>query len=409
MAADTTFIIAADHPALDGHFPGNPVVPGVIVLEQVQRALEERIGALRLTGLPQVKFLSPLRRPASSPSEALPPRTRTSIAAAAAGQSRAAPCNSRPMRATQVEPHWLGTAQRGSPALIRFIAWVALRVGRPVARAMLYPVVAYFAIFSVRPPRASRAYLARVLNHKPRVRDVFRHYHAFAATLLDRVYFLTGRHADLALNVHGAEPLLALHRSRRGAVLLGSHLGSFEALHAGGVSGPQLDIGMLMDNANAQKVMRILAALDPSLSDTVISLGAPDSLLRAKARIDAGGLVGVLGDRLRPGDRAVPCPFLGATMWFPEAPFVFAALTGAPIVLCFGLSRGDRRYDLHFELFRERIVLPRAGRREEVAALARDYASRLEHYTRMAPYNWFNFYDSWAVPGGGEARWPSAH
>jgi predicted LPLAT superfamily acyltransferase len=23
------------------------------------------------------------------------------------------------------------------------------------------------------------------------------------------------------------------------------------------------------------------------------------------------------------------------------------------------------------------------------------YAQRLEHYCRMAPYNWFNFYDFW--------------
>jgi predicted LPLAT superfamily acyltransferase len=308
------------------------------------------------------------------------------------------------MRATQVESHWLGAAQRGSPALIRLIVWVARRIGRPVARALLYPIVAYFVIFSVRPRRASRTYLARVLNRKPGIRDVFRHYHAFAATLLDRVYLLTGRHAELTLNVHGTERVLALLQSRRGVVLLGSHLGSFEALRAAGVSGPQLDVSMLMDNANAQKMMRILAALDPSLADMVISLGAPDSLLRAKARIDAGGLVGMLGDRLRPGDSAVPCPFLGATMWFPGAPFVFAALTQAPVVLCFGLYRGDRRYDLHFELFRERIVLPRAERSEAVAALVRDYASRLEHYTRMAPYNWFNFYDTWAAPGGEEAR-----
>ena len=119
---------------------------------------------------------------------------------------------------------------------------------------------------------------------------------------------------------------------------------------------------------------------------------------------DAGGLVGLLGDRLRPGDRAVSCPFLGATMWFPESPFVFAALTEAPVVLCFGLYRGGRRYDLHFELLRERIALPRTGRREAVGELVRDYASRLEHYTRMAPYNWFNFYDTFAAPDGGEAR-----
>lgn len=309
-----------------------------------------------------------------------------------------------PIRTAQAESSWLGAAQRGSPALIRFIVWVALRIGRPVARAMLYPIVAYFVTFSVRPRRASRAYLARALNRAPTLRDVFRHYHTFAATLLDRIYFLTGRHGELALRIHAPEPVLGLIQRGRGAVLLGSHLGSFEALRAAAATEPRLDISMLMDNANAQKMMRILNPLDPALADSIINLGAPDSLLRAKSRIDAGGMVGVLGDRLRPGDRAVPCPFLGATMWFPEAPFVFAALVGAPVVLCYGLYRGGRRYDLHFELFRERIDLPRAGRSDAVAELAHEYAARLEHYTRTAPYNWFNFYDTWAEPDRGEAH-----
>jgi 3-hydroxyacyl-[acyl-carrier-protein] dehydratase len=59
--ADAAFMIAPGHPALDGHFPGNPVVPGVLVLEHVQQALEARIGPVTLTGMPQVKFVSPLR------------------------------------------------------------------------------------------------------------------------------------------------------------------------------------------------------------------------------------------------------------------------------------------------------------------------------------------------------------
>jgi len=61
MPTDATFTIAADHPALAGHFPGNPIVPGVLVLEHVQKALEARVGPVRLTGVPQAKFLSPLR------------------------------------------------------------------------------------------------------------------------------------------------------------------------------------------------------------------------------------------------------------------------------------------------------------------------------------------------------------
>jgi len=53
--------IAANHPALSGHFPGHPVVPGVVLLEAVAAALPQHAGtALRVTGFPVVKFLAPL-------------------------------------------------------------------------------------------------------------------------------------------------------------------------------------------------------------------------------------------------------------------------------------------------------------------------------------------------------------
>lgn len=59
-AETASFIIPADHPCLAGHFPGRPVVPGVVVLDRVLDAIDgvhAPLGALRL---PQVKFLQPL-------------------------------------------------------------------------------------------------------------------------------------------------------------------------------------------------------------------------------------------------------------------------------------------------------------------------------------------------------------
>jgi 3-hydroxymyristoyl/3-hydroxydecanoyl-(acyl carrier protein) dehydratase len=53
--------IAASHPALPGHFPGHPVVPGAVLLEAVAAALPRHAdGPVRITGFPVVKFLAPL-------------------------------------------------------------------------------------------------------------------------------------------------------------------------------------------------------------------------------------------------------------------------------------------------------------------------------------------------------------
>lgn len=54
------FSISIDHPALPGHFPGRPIVPGVVVLDRVLAAIEAQHGALGPLRMPQVKFVQPL-------------------------------------------------------------------------------------------------------------------------------------------------------------------------------------------------------------------------------------------------------------------------------------------------------------------------------------------------------------
>ncbi|MDQ3288980.1 MAG: hypothetical protein M3Q42_12120 [Pseudomonadota bacterium] len=62
----TSFAIPADHPCLPGHFPGRPLVPGVVLLERVIEAIASECLALGLPvsaeslRLPQVKFMQPL-------------------------------------------------------------------------------------------------------------------------------------------------------------------------------------------------------------------------------------------------------------------------------------------------------------------------------------------------------------
>jgi 3-hydroxymyristoyl/3-hydroxydecanoyl-(acyl carrier protein) dehydratase len=53
-------LIASNHPSLPGHFPGNPVVPGVVILDEVLDALEQWEPHITIEGFTTVKFLQPL-------------------------------------------------------------------------------------------------------------------------------------------------------------------------------------------------------------------------------------------------------------------------------------------------------------------------------------------------------------
>jgi 3-hydroxymyristoyl/3-hydroxydecanoyl-(acyl carrier protein) dehydratase len=62
MAYERTVVIGHDHPSLAGHFPGHPVVPGVVLLNEVLCLVREASAIARsITGLPMVKFSSPVR------------------------------------------------------------------------------------------------------------------------------------------------------------------------------------------------------------------------------------------------------------------------------------------------------------------------------------------------------------
>ena len=292
-------------------------------------------------------------------------------------------------------PNWLRQAERSNNAILKLMVWISLTLGRKISRIVLFGIALYFVLFSPRARRASRQYLHRALNRWAEWSDGFRHVLYFASTVHDRIYLLNDRFDLFDIEVIGAENLHASLARQPGALLIGAHLGSFEVLRAAGRGKAGLKIAMLMYEENARKINAALEAINPAATEDIIALGRLDSMLEARDKLDQGYLVGMLADRALGNDPTVDYDFLGEMAPFPLGPFRMAAMLRRPVFFMTGLYLGGNRYQIHFEQLADFSATSRAERDAAIGAAQQRYVERLNHFCRIAPYNWFNFFDFW--------------
>ena len=177
---------------------------------------------------------------------------------------------------------WVHQSERGSRFLITLIGWITLKVGRWAARLLLYPITLYFLLTAREQRIASRQFLSRALGRKARWWNVARHFHAFAGTILDRVYLVAGDHRRFELRMHGVDVALEEVAKGRGCILLGAHLGSFEVMRMLAMIDDRVEVKVLMYQDHNATLTNLIYSLNPHFSDSIIPIGAIDSLLRVQ-------------------------------------------------------------------------------------------------------------------------------
>lgn len=305
--------------------------------------------------------------------------------------------------------HWMERPEAGGWFAIWLIRFVALHCGRGFTRVFLYPITLYFYLRRGPERRTARDYFRR-LNGKPgSAWQVMRLIHAYATTILDRVFLLARGTHGYQVTLVGADELHARLDRGQGVLLLGAHMGSFEVLRVLATRKPQYPLKLVMDKGKTPALTALLESLAPDLAHNIIDTarGGTDIVLAMSETVRAGGMVTLLGDRGRPHELMREVPFLGAPAAFPANPWLIASLLKVPVVLCMGLYRGGNRYDLVFETLADRVELPRSDRNAALDVYIGHYATRLEHYLRADPYNWFNFYDFWQPQSTAEFRHPA--
>lgn len=229
-------------------------------------------------------------------------------------------------------------------------------------------------------------------------------YHHLLAAFWQYQNFTT-IHYDRFLNDHGQQTtfsssgwekmLSVVHE--KGAILLMSHLGNWEiAAHLLKQQEEQLPLLLYMGIKEKEGVERLQKEGLGESGVRIVGVerdgGSPFDAVEGIRFLQDGGLVSMTGDILwRDDQRYVEVEFLGGKARLPEAPYVFALVSGAPIFCFFSFRTGKNSYSF---LFADPIRLQcgeRKERRQVIRDSAQQYATLLEEQLRRHPYEWYHF------------------
>jgi len=302
---------------------------------------------------------------------------------------------------------WAQIEEVGTQRSLRVVSGIARRVPRPLALALMAVIAVYYTLRNGEARRSSRAYLARVwatpegpeaLGSAPGLRTVFRHIREFAVSLYDRVMVLSGALDGVAAEHDGSGEIFAMARANRGALFIGSHLGSTDMLW---LISKQYDlrVNVVAFFDNARHINAFFESIDSETHVRVIEID-PDSVRAAfeiRACLERGEVVVILADRLPPGRavRVAEVDFLGAPARFPFSPFRLASTLGCATYFALCVRTGDARYKTVLRPLGDGAPITRSEREKHARELLERYKSHLEAWCLRFPLQWFNFFDFW--------------
>lgn len=267
-------------------------------------------------------------------------------------------------------------------------SWLFVLVARFIAAG-------YF-VFSRRVPESRRFYAALFpeRGHLYHLWCTFRQYQNFTTIHFDR--FLMAKARPATFTAEGWENMAAVS-GQQGGILLMSHLGNWE-MAATLLKQQEKDLQLLLYMGRKEKegVERVQKEELRRSGITIIAAdkesSSPFTAVEGIRFLQSGGLVSMAGDIVwRNDQRKVRVTFLGHVAYLPEAPFIFALVSGAPLLVFFVFRTGKSSY--HFILSEPIAIQPasRQARPEAIARAAQQYADLLEQSLRRHPFEWYHF------------------
>ncbi len=282
---------------------------------------------------------------------------------------------------------WSGKSRGGSFGY-KFFIFLIRKAGLGFAYGFLALVVVYFIPCAPKATAAVWFYNRRILNYGrlKACRYLFVHYYRFGQTMIDKMAIGAGMEDKFRFEFDNYTEFLKILDSGSGVVMIGAHVGSWEA-------GSQFfgdyakKMNIVLYDAEYEKIKKIVErySAESQLKVIAVNKDGLESVIRIKRALDEGEYVCFQGDRYVGEENTLEAEFLGRKARFPLGPFLIGDRMKCKVVFYYAMREKGRQYRFHF------VEATQKDKKE----LLEEYIEVTERIVRHYPQQWFNFYKFW--------------
>ncbi len=282
---------------------------------------------------------------------------------------------------------WQQEKEMSNGFWLSLIINLAIKLPRWSVRLLLYPIVLFYVLIAPQKRKVSRHYLSKVLPVKPSIFHVYKHFFWFAAVLLDRVYFLTGKYHLFTITYHQRQEVIDSFVDSPGQFFLSGHFGSVDALKTQAMD-KHYEIKPVIKLEHNQIVVNLMKQLNPEFYENVIAYKGLETTFEIYENLKSGTSIALLADRPIGDSKTLLVDFLGDKILLPAGIFEMVKRYPFPTNFFFSRYEGGNRYYVEY-------IQMKPNPNDTVQMIAQTFADALALQCKKSPYNWFNFYPYW--------------
>lgn len=216
--------------------------------------------------------------------------------------------------------------------------------------------------------------------------------------LIDNIYTTNKNYSHFTLNRNGRQHLQGPLEKKRGLILIGAHVGgwifaakTFDIATSESFTIPSINVVEFNTGTGHKSQDKIENAKLKFIQNT-----ESDAIFKINHAILQNEIISFMGDRVTNHNIEL-VPFFGKLAAIDSTPFKIALAKKSPIAFNLSFKGKDQSYDLFITdpLMSENFLVK--GKQVALIELASKYTETLEHFLKIYPTQWFNFFPFWSV------------